>query len=92
MNLGDLDGRAMVKPAVAVYLEVGSRRVFAGALDWPGLCRSGRDEEMALEALVAYGPRYAAAIGSSAHEFAPPAAMFGLTSPLHPGHDGVHPR
>ena len=53
----------MVKPAVAAYLEVGSRRVFAGAIEWPGWCRSGRDEETALRALVAYGPRYAAAIG-----------------------------
>ncbi len=36
-----------------VYLEVGPRRIFAGAIDWPGWCRSGRDEETALEALVA---------------------------------------
>ena len=34
-----------------VYLEVGSKRVFAGAVDWPGWCRSGRDEATALEAL-----------------------------------------
>ena len=25
-----------------VYLEVGQKRTFAGALDWPGWCRSGR--------------------------------------------------
>jgi hypothetical protein len=43
----------------AVYLEMGSRRVFACALDWPGWCRSGKDEERALEALAAYAPRYA---------------------------------
>src|SRR5689334_21798853 len=42
-----------------VYLEVGSKRVFACALAWPGLCRSGRDETQALEALVAALPRYA---------------------------------
>jgi hypothetical protein len=36
-----------------VYPEVGSRRTFAGALDWPGWCRSGRKEELALEALAA---------------------------------------
>ena len=57
----------MVKRAIAAYLEVGNRRVFAGALDWPGWCRGGRDEETALRALVAYGPRYAAAIGALAH-------------------------
>jgi hypothetical protein len=63
---------AHVEPAIATYLEVGSRRVFAGALDWPGWCRSGRDEDTALRALVAYGPRYATAIGTSAGAFTPP--------------------
>src|SRR5918994_89074 len=42
-----------------VYLEVGAKRVFAGALDWPGWCRSGKEEESALQALAEYGPRYA---------------------------------
>jgi hypothetical protein len=44
--------------ALPAYLEVGAKRVFAGALEWPGWCRSGRDEDAALEALVAYAPRY----------------------------------
>ncbi len=44
----------------AVYLESGTRRVFACALDWPGWCRSGRDEAGALEALAAAGARYSA--------------------------------
>jgi hypothetical protein len=57
---------------IPVYLEKGSRRVFAGALDWPGWCRSGRSEEDALEALVAYGPRYAAAIAHAPQAFKPP--------------------
>lgn len=57
---------------VAVYLEVGSRRVFAGALDWPCWCRSGRDEDVALQALVAYSPRYEAAIGPVARGFNAP--------------------
>jgi hypothetical protein len=46
--------------STAVYLEVGSKRVFACALDWPGWCRSGKTEELALEALAAYAARYAA--------------------------------
>ena len=25
------------------YLEIGKTRVFAGAIEWPGWCRSGRD-------------------------------------------------
>jgi hypothetical protein len=42
-----------------VYLEVGKRRTFAAALDWPGWCRMGRDEDSALRALLEYGTRYA---------------------------------
>lgn len=45
---------------INVYLEIGKIRTFAGALDWPGWCRSGRDEVSALQALIDYGPRYAA--------------------------------
>src|SRR6266700_3717915 len=45
--------------ATPVYLECGSKRVFACSLDWPGWCRSGKSEELALEALAAYVPRYA---------------------------------
>jgi hypothetical protein len=52
-------GRPPAEPT-AVYLEEGARRVFACALDWPGWCRSGRDEGQALVALAAYRPRYAA--------------------------------
>lgn len=43
---------------IDIYLEIGKKRTFAGAIDWPGWCRSGRDEESALNALFAYGPRY----------------------------------
>jgi len=46
--------------ATKVYLECGSKKVFACTLDWPGWCRSGKTEEAALEALDAYAPRYAA--------------------------------
>jgi hypothetical protein len=56
----------------AVYLEVGSKRAFTAALEWPGWCRSGRDQEAALEALVAYGPRYAKAVGAAGRGFEPP--------------------
>ena len=41
-----------------VYLEVGAKRVFACAEDWPGWSRSGRSEEAALEQLLSYGDRY----------------------------------
>jgi hypothetical protein len=44
---------------IDVSVEAGARRAFACALAWPGWCRAGRDEASALEALLAYGPRYA---------------------------------
>jgi len=44
---------------IEVYLEIGQTRTFAAALEWPGWCRSGRDEASALQALYDYGPRYA---------------------------------
>jgi hypothetical protein len=42
-----------------VFLEVGTKRVFASAADWPGWCRSGKNEKAALENLAAYALRYA---------------------------------
>lgn len=47
-----------------VYLEVGRKRTFAGAIEWPGWCRSGRDEESALRTLFDYGRRYVRALGT----------------------------
>lgn len=46
-----------------VYLEIGEKRVFAGSVTWPGWCRSGRDEESALQALFDSGARYAQIMG-----------------------------
>lgn len=43
----------------AGLLEVGAKKTFACALDWPGWARSGRDEDRALAALADYAPRYA---------------------------------
>ena len=42
-----------------LYLEIGKKRVFASALDWPGWCRSSKSEEAALSSLAAYAERYA---------------------------------
>ena len=57
----------MAEPAhsLEVYLEIGKKRIFAAAIDWPGWCRSGRDEASALQALFDYGPRYASALSRS---------------------------
>jgi len=54
-------------------VETSSRRTFAGAIDWPGWCRSGRDEALALEALAAYTDRYRA-VAAEAHIRFPAAA------------------
>lgn len=55
-----------------IYLEIGQKRSFAGALDWPGWCRSGRDEGAALASLLAYGPRYAGVMQAAGLAFSPP--------------------
>lgn len=41
-----------------VYLEVGSKKVFACAVEWPGWARPARTEQEALEALAQYLLRY----------------------------------
>ena len=61
-----------------VFIERGAKRVFAGAIEWPGWCRSGRTEEAALEALLAYGPRYAKALGRRRLGFMAPADVVDL--------------
>ena len=45
--------------AIPVYVEAGDKKVFACSIDFPGWCRSAKTEELALEALAAYAPRYA---------------------------------
>lgn len=64
---------------ITVYLEIGAQRTFAGAVEWPGWCRSGRDEVTALAALVAYGPRYAQVLRATALAFQPPTDVARLT-------------
>jgi hypothetical protein len=58
-----------------VYLEIGAKRVFACAVDWPGWCRGGPDEGSALQALLDYGPRYASALHSARLGFAAPSSL-----------------
>jgi len=45
--------------ASPVYVETGAKRAFACSLAWPGLSRSGKTEQAALDALRSYVPRYA---------------------------------
>lgn len=57
---------------IDVYLEIGKKRTFAGALAWPGWCRSGRDEASALQALCDYGPRYEQVLHTTGVQFQSP--------------------
>jgi hypothetical protein len=57
---------------VDVYLERGSKRVFAGAVAWPGWARAAKGDAAALEALLAYGPRYATALKGTRLTFRAP--------------------
>jgi hypothetical protein len=43
---------------LAVAIEGTSKKFFASALEWPGWSRSGKTPEAAIEALLAYAPRY----------------------------------
>jgi hypothetical protein len=76
------------QPVTDVILEIGKKRVFACAAAWPGWCRSGRSEELALETLAAYLPRYAP-VARRAGLALPPAAAdaFAVTERL-PGTAG----
>jgi hypothetical protein len=58
--------------AIRVVLEVTPKRTFASALDWPGWARSAKTADEALDALVAYGLRYAPVAEGAHVAFTPP--------------------
>ena len=58
---------------VGVFIEAGRKQVFACAVDWPGWCRSGRTEDLALAALAEYLPRYASVAARAGLILAPDA-------------------
>ena len=62
-------------PTIDVYVERGAKRAFASAIDWPGWSRGGRDEAVALEALLASATRYAKVVSSTKLGFRPPTSM-----------------
>ena len=57
---------------IDVYLERGTKRTFAGALDWPGWCRHGADDSEALAALLDYAPKYASILAGTRLGFVAP--------------------
>ncbi|HEX6888148.1 MAG TPA: hypothetical protein VF143_08575 [Candidatus Nanopelagicales bacterium] len=48
--------------ALRILLEVGTRRTFASAVDWPGWARSARTPEQAIATLLDSAHRYAAVV------------------------------
>ncbi len=60
---------------VQIYLEVGTTKTFACAIQWPGWCRSGRDEKAAIEALLAYTGRYAKIVSTAGLAFELPRSI-----------------
>lgn len=58
-----------------IFLELGQKKVFAAAIDWPGWCRNGRDEAAAMQALLDAGPRYARLLQGSNLAFNAPKSI-----------------
>ena len=63
----------MAPARIRTYVETGTKRSFAGAIEWPGWCRAGRDPDSALEALFDYRTRYAKTLRGTRLGFEPPA-------------------
>lgn len=64
----------MTNEPIRIFIETVPKKTFGAALDWPGWARSGKTEGAAIEALIAYAPRYRSAIGSSRAVFPSDAA------------------
>ncbi len=58
-----------------IYIERGHKWSFASAEEWPGWCRHARGAEDPVAELVAFGPRYATALGASGMAFEPSADL-----------------
>lgn len=60
-------GWSLPSGVTRAYLEVGEKRAFACAVDWPGWCRAGRTEEAAIDAFLDAQRRYAAVVPEIGH-------------------------
>ena len=56
---------------VIVAIETAPKKAFATATDWPGWSRSGKTEELAVEALIDYADRYAPVARAAGETFEP---------------------
>jgi len=55
--------------SIAITVEAASKKAFASAVDWPGWSRSGKTDDLAVEALIAAAPRYAAVAREAGEAF-----------------------
>jgi hypothetical protein len=53
----------MARRHLRIAEEIGAKKAFAWAVDWPGWTRSGKTPELARAALIDYAPRYAVVVG-----------------------------
>ena len=60
----------MSKP-LRLFVEETPTKVFVSALDWPGLARGGKTEDLAVESLLAHLPRYAKVARKAGERFDP---------------------
>ena len=56
----------------SIYLEVGQKKSYTGAVDWPGWGRVIKSPAEAAQTLLDYAPRYAAAMKLDKVDFKPP--------------------
>jgi hypothetical protein len=73
---------------IRVMVEAAPKRVFVAALDWPGWVRAGKDEGLAVEALLAAAPRFAAVTSEAGLAFDPGAIDLDVVERL-PGGGGT---
>ncbi len=55
-----------------IFIEKTRKKTFAGAVDWPGWCRSGKNGESTLQALFQYASRYSELMKIAGIPFDPP--------------------
>ena len=65
--------------SITLFVETGTKKIFVGAIDWPGWCRSGRDEHLALQSLFDYRSRYKKVLRHAGIQFQVPADLSDFT-------------
>ncbi|MEW6224107.1 MAG: hypothetical protein AB1627_05705 [Chloroflexota bacterium] len=73
---------------IRLMVEAAPKRVFVAALHWPGWVRGGKDEGLAVEALLAAAPRFAAVTAEAGLAFDPDSLDLDVVERL-PGGSGT---